>query len=323
MGNGVGDDMENGVKNGKKRRTWMYSVLMAVCAVVFVTSGGLLIRDLVNNHRQEAAFQEIHDLFPEVETQIPDTGTKDEQPQEMSGRGTADAGQASEKVSGQASEKEENSEEILPLKERIPAAEWKDWWEQQFADRAPVYAALAAKNPDIVGWVYLADTRIDYPVCQTPDDPEYYLHRDINRQESNYGTPFLSSICRLEEPRSSLLLYGHHMKNGQMFASLQNYTEYAYYLEHPYIQFDTTDAPGSYEVAAVVRLDAEGTQVPWQQLLFPSQPEDFADAWQIVQNREYYDTGVTVEAGDEILALVTCEYTQKDGRLMVIARRIL
>lgn len=113
------------------------------------------------------------------------------------------------------------------------------------------------------------------------------------------------------------------MKNGSMFASLQNYTEKEYFLEHPYVQFDTTCQAGSYEVAAVIKLSASGDQTMWQKLLFPQEEGDFEEAWERIQSQWFYDTGVSLEKGDELLALVTCEYTLKDGRILLIAKRIL
>ncbi|MCC8127358.1 MAG: class B sortase [Clostridiales bacterium] len=138
---------------------------------------------------------------------------------------------------------------------------------------------------------------------------------------AQYGTDLYDTGYEFDS-WSSLLIYGHHMRNGRMFAALQNYTLVSYYQQHPYIQFDTLTEAGSYEIVMVLRLDAEGNQVPWQKVLFPANKKEFQEAWEIAAQKKFFDTGVEVSFGDELLALVTCEYTQANGRLMVIARRI-
>ncbi len=82
------------------------------------------------------------------------------------------------------------------------------------------------------------------------------------------------------------------------------------------------DVAGSYEIAAVIKVDASGDQSIWYELLFPQEEGGFQQAWGRVKQKRFYDTGVELGEGDELLALVTCEYTLKDGRLMVIAKRI-
>lgn len=174
----------------------------------------------------------------------------------------------------------------------------------------------------MIGWIRIEGTKIDYPVMQTPASPDFYLHMDFHKKRSSYGTPYMDENCRYQDPRTSLLIYGHHMKNGSMFAALEGYTDAAFYREHPYVQFDTMEEAGSYEVAAAIRIDAAGDQTIWQDLLFPKEDGDFAGAWERVCSQRFFDTGVELTEEDELLALVTCEYTLADGRIMVIAKRI-
>lgn len=283
--------------------------MMVFFAAVFLVSGFLLARTLMQNRRQEKIFQEMIGLFPDTVDMLQTPSTEE---------------RAAGSRDGEDAERTDTKEAdaVVPLKERIPPEEWKARWEEAAKERFPIYQRLTEGNPDIVGWVRIVDTAIDYPVCQTPQDPEYYLHRDVNGADSSYGTPFLDAACSLEDPRSSLLIYGHHMKNGRMFAALQNYTDVSFYQQHPYIQFDTLTEAGSYEVVAALKLEADGTQVLWQDLLFPADGENFASAWESICSNVFYNIGVGVSMEDELLALVTCEYTLQNGRLMVIARRI-
>ena len=82
------------------------------------------------------------------------------------------------------------------------------------------------------------------------------------------------------------------------------------------------DEAGSYEVAAVLKLSASGDQTIWQNLLFPQEEGDFEQAWERVKAQSFYDTGIELTKEDELLALVTCEYTLKNGRILLVAKRI-
>lgn len=95
------------------------------------------------------------------------------------------------------------------------------------------YAALKEQNPDFFGWISIEDTKINYPVMHTPDDPEYYLRRDFYGGYSQSGVPFLSASCY--EGCGNYLIYGHNMNNGTMFASLLSYADRDYWEKHPTI----------------------------------------------------------------------------------------
>lgn len=276
----------------KDTRVLMLRVMMGICATVFVVSGFLLVQDYIRTSRQQETFDTLSGRF--VESPAPDTAEPEQ---------TADG-------------KEEEAQ--LPSEQK-----WKLWWEEQAQERFAVYQSMKEENPDMIGWIRIEGTNIDYPVMQSPGSVDYYLHRDFYKNKSSYGTPYLAENCRYEDPRTSLLISGHHMKNGSMFAQLQNYTEQEFFTEHPYIQFDTMDEAGSYEVAAVIKLSASGDQTIWQDLLYPREDGDFAGAWERVKGQSFYDTGVELTGEDELLALVTCEYTLKNGRILLVAKRIL
>lgn len=275
-------------KKGEKRVV-MLRVLMGVCMVIFVVSGFMLVRDFIQTSQQQETFDQLSERFVE-ETAVPDAVIREP----------------------------EAGEEELPPEQR-----WKLWWEEAAKERFATYQSMKEENKDMIGWIRIEGTNIDYPVMQSPDQVDYYLHRDFYKKKSSYGTPYLSEICRYEDPKTSLLISGHHMKNGSMFAALQNYTEEAFFLEHPYVQFDTMDEAGSYQIAAVIKLSASGDQTIWQNLLFPQQEGDFDGAWERIKGQWFYDTGVELSGEDELLALVTCEYTLRNGRILLIAKRII
>jgi len=117
------------------------------------------------------------------------------------------------------------------------------------------YAELWEENNDIVGWITVDGTNIDYPVMQTKDDPEYYLRRDFEREYSVSGTPFMDADSDMETPSSNWLIYGHNIKSGIMFHDLLKYKDEDFYNEHSTFTFVTIKDGGeseenTYEVIA-------------------------------------------------------------------------
>lgn len=111
------------------------------------------------------------------------------------------------------------------------------------------YQQLHEQNADMAGWIRIDGTQIDYPVMYTGDD--FYLSHGFNKEESKSGTPFIDKRCTLLPFGTNTIIYGHHMKNGTMFAELERYQDESYYQDHPTIQFDTLYEQREYEIIAV------------------------------------------------------------------------
>lgn len=194
------------------------------------------------------------------------------------------------------------------------------------------YAGLYKKNKDIIGWVKVKDTKIDYPVMHTPDDGvkgEFYLRKDFKKEYSLSGTPFLDQYSDIFKPTKNWLLYGHNMNNGSMFHDLLQYAEKDFYENHKKIRFDTIYKGGQaqYEVVA-----AFYSQIyPKDQDIFKyytyagiTTDEELNEYVTEVKKLSQYDTGVEVKSGDQLITLSTCSYHVDDklGRFAVVAKRI-
>lgn len=77
----------------------------------------------------------------------------------------------------------------------------------------------------MVGWIKIDGTAIDYPVMYTPNDGDFYLTHGFNKQKARNGVPFIDQRCTVEPPGTNIIIYGHHMKNGTMFADLAQYKD--------------------------------------------------------------------------------------------------
>lgn len=185
-------------------------------------------------------------------------------------------------------------------------------------------AALHEQNPDIVGWIKIDDTRVDYPVMWTPDDPEFYLRRNFQKEDSVAGTPFLDAASTMPGS-SNWLIYGHNMKNGTMFHDTLKYEDKAFYDGHKTIHFDTLEGEGLYEIVAVcyTQIYKESDAVfKYYQYASITDEASFDAYVQGVKSLSIYDTGVTPVWGDQLITLSTCEYSVEDGRFIIVARKM-
>lgn len=102
-------------------------------------------------------------------------------------------------------------------------------------DIAPIvvdFDALQKENEDVIGWIYCEDTVIDYPVLRGEDN-DYYLHHTYDGKKSISGSIFVDTNNRPGFVDSNTVIYGHHMKNKSMFATISNWAKQDYYEEHP------------------------------------------------------------------------------------------
>ena len=187
------------------------------------------------------------------------------------------------------------------------------------------YKSLYELNGDLVGWISIEDTKIDYPVMQTINDEEYYLHRNYYGDEAKEGLPFMDSRCIVGRPSTNLIIYGHNMKNGTMFADLLKYESKAYYEKHKYIHFDTIYEEALYEIVAVFRSRVayiDENTFRFYNFIEADAEDEFYDYYNTIRDMSLYRIEAEAKASDYLLTLSTCEYTVEDGRFVVVARKI-
>lgn len=180
-----------------------------------------------------------------------------------------------------------------------------------------------AENSDLAGWIQIPDTMINYPVMYTPDDGEKYIYADFEGNFDVGGLPFIEDGCSLDPESDNLIIYGHNMKNGSMFADLMKYTDRSFWEAHPTIHFATLYEARTYEIIAAfydrVYYKSEDC-FKFYQFIDAETEEDFNEAMTYYQENSLYDTGVTATYGDNLITLVTCTYHVENGRFVVVAR---
>ncbi len=258
---------------------WRRPVLLFLTAVLLV-SCGLLGRDLVRAHREQAAYRALAQRVHEA-------------------RRPAPAGEQ---------------------QERLPEADTPQEADTPHEETPSPYDALARENPDLAGWLSIADTAIDYPVMWTPEEPEYYLRRAFDKSRAVSGSLLIGEGCTPDG--AHVIIYGHNMRDGSMFGSLSSYAQADYAAAHPVIRFNTLSQTGEYQVLAAFYSHAytpgeEGFR--YYRYTDLSQPEDFERYVRQAREAALYDTGTPVEYGDRLLTLSTCSNHRENGTFVVVA----
>ncbi len=189
---------------------------------------------------------------------------------------------------------------------------------------------LIAQNSDCVGWISVPNTKIDNPVYKTTDN-DFYLTNNNKKQPSVYGAIFADyrDGITVHGNSQNITLYGHHMKDGTMFADLHKYKKMSFYKENPVISFDTLYGNGGqYKVFAcfITNSDPMDDNGYFFDFAVPNYDSelDFMNWVEQVRRRSIYSTPVDVVATDEILTLSTCTYEVKEHNLLcvVVARKV-
>lgn len=182
------------------------------------------------------------------------------------------------------------------------------------------YAPLKELNSDFFGWLKIEGTNIDYPVCCSPEDPEFYLRRGFDKKYSYYGVPFTEEDAKPDS--MNITVYGHNMANGTMFSALEKYKSYQFYEQHSRIRFDTAEGFGEYRIFAVFpTVSGSEDEFKYYQFIDGSQ-EDYDAYVAKCKELSLYEVKVTPQYGTRLLTLSTCEYSQKNGRFVVVAYRL-
>ena len=169
------------------------------------------------------------------------------------------------------------------------------------------FEALKRINPELTGWLYCPDTVISYPVVQGEDN-RYYLTHLFDGTANAAGCLFLDSGCDGLTGKNSVI-HGHHMKNGTMFASLEEYREQAYYDAHPRLYLLTPEGSWIIELFSAYVADAESDA--WR-LDFSSE-EDYSRWLEGLQARSCFESAVKAQPADRVVTLSTCDYSYQDA----------
>ncbi len=223
------------------------------------------------------------------------------------------------KAYSEYSQEQEQIQIFDNLAELVEETEKEEIYLQENRKMLPDYINLYHKNNDLAGWISIEGTQINYPVMQTPDNPDYYLNHNFEKEYSRLGVPYLQENC-IPDKSDNLIIYGHHIKGGVMFGALESYKSEDFYKKHKFIRFDTLMEHAVYEVTAVFRTNAYGS-FRYNAFVEAEQESDFSAYINKCRLLSFYDTGTSAVYGDTLLTLSTCEYSADNSRLVIVAKK--
>lgn len=186
------------------------------------------------------------------------------------------------------------------------------------------YQLMYTLNNDMVGWIEVPGTAINYPVVQSPYQTNFYLRRNFYKEKATCGAIYVRETCDVSEPSDNVTIYGHNMANGTMFGPLHKYKEKSFWEENKLVYFDTLYEYHTYEIFAVFRTTAAaGEGFSYHMFENAANENEFNEYVTKCKNLSFYDTGITPEYGQKLITLSTCDRAVEDGRLVVVARRIM
>lgn len=184
---------------------------------------------------------------------------------------------------------------------------------------------LQKENEEIIGWLEIEGTNINYPVLQASDN-DYYLMHNYKKEKSSTGSIFLDKDFDLINGSSNYLIYGHRSKSGLMFEDLMKYAKEDFYKEHTKVKFTTNKDDSLYEILSVfysrVYYKSEKNVFRYYYFVNANNEQEYNDFVNNAKKVSLYDTGVTANYGEQLLTLSTCEYSQEDGRFAIVCKKV-
>lgn len=193
------------------------------------------------------------------------------------------------------------------------------------------WAKLKDINKEIVGWVEINDTQIDYPVLYHEGDSrssQYYLYRDYKGNPDDWGSVFIDYRSTKSTKSKNVIMHGHHMNDGTMFADMLKYGRYSidmdFYKKSPTITFNTPEENATYKIISVFKtntLSSHGEFFNYMIGEFQNE-KDFMNYVYNVRVRSMVNCPVDVNEDDSLITLSTCSYEYTDFRTVIVARKV-
>ena len=189
------------------------------------------------------------------------------------------------------------------------------------------FKPLIEINDDIKGWIHINNTVIDYPVLQDSSlesRNNFYLRHDYQKNYSRHGSIFIDSFCDFEKHPQNIILHGHHMKDGTMFANLLKFSDLNFYKSTPVITFDSIYGFANFKIISIFKTNTKPEQGEIFNYLISyfSGRESFLNYVYNIKIRSLIDISVDIKDDDQLITLSTCSYEFDDFRTVLVARKV-
>ena len=178
------------------------------------------------------------------------------------------------------------------------------------------FTPLLETNPDTIGWIRVPDTKIDYPIVQSPDN-QYYLHKDFEGKDSVYGAIYLDADSKSDFSGWNNPIYGHHMKDGSMFKDVVKFKDQAFFESHRYFEIYTPERTIHLKTLGCYYSDSNGIV---RKNSFKSQAS--FDKWVSERLAPCSFAEAPTQPFDSMFVLITCSYEKNDARTLLFAAEV-
>ena len=179
------------------------------------------------------------------------------------------------------------------------------------------FEPIRKNAPDVAAWIRISGTMLDYPVMYGTDN-EFYLNHLPNGQKSKSGSVFIDYRNSPNFTNPNTLLHGHRMKSGAIFGTLRNYRNQSYYNKYPTVSIFTPRGDFELRLFAGYVLNQMSETPP----MYFDGAESFDEYIKNIKKRSVFKSNVEVNYGDRLVSLSTCEYSVKDGRLIIVGKLV-
>lgn len=268
-------------------------ICLAVCLTALGVSGFMLYNDYAQRQNDQNAFEQLNEVTRATNDEAIDEAVSDETTLPNTTKSTTFDDDTAAKV---------DEQEFVHLA--------GDTYRNHIHD----FKTLREINSECVGWLSIYGTTIDYPVMHTPNNPEKYLNLNFYGDYSVSGVPFLDAECKLNG--DNMIIYGHDMNAGTMFAPLLNYESKSFAQQHSVIQLETEQGVKKYSVYSVAKIKSNDM---FYNLKNAPNKAYFEQKIKDISQKALYTIGSHPKHGQKLITLSTCTNAGQDNRLIVIA----
>lgn len=262
-----------------KNKNRLSKVAFIIAGIVFIISSGVLIKSFYEYYQGDKEYEELAAIINEE--YLP----KEEYEEDHS----------DQENTGQVKEEQKNEDKRIS----------KESFEK-----------LSKINPDVVGWIQLENIDVSYPIVQT-DNNDYYLNHTFRREANKVGAVFMDYSNSGDFGDPNTFIYGHNMKDGSMFAFLNQYKEESFYKKNPSFIISTPGEEFCYEIFSCYVVSESGDSY----VRYEDYGENYGDYLEMIKRLSLYETGVEVNKEDQIVILSTCTRAGDDFRFIVAGKR--
>jgi len=175
---------------------------------------------------------------------------------------------------------------------------------------------LKQKNEEVIGWINVLGTKVDYPFVQTSDN-EFYLNHNVNRRKTNIGWIFLDYRNDINNLDKNTIIYGHNLTSGGLFGTLPNTLNKKWFdnKDNHYVKISTNDSNSIWQVISVYKIEPETYYIKTK-----FEDDKYLEFLNIIKSRSIYNFEYVPSTNDKILTLSTCDNTGK--RRMVLHAKL-